>query len=254
MDPTLFFGAVILGPLVFGGGLYLLLSPRRPKKGAPRGYLPANAGVLRDDAHDRLHLRARRGDRLLDAFRSGEDVELYVDLDVDPAVTVNLLKDLDDPVPGLVATRFDLGQRRLVLAGSAPAEEATDFEPIFDFLAPFAADLEERFAVVPCESCHVRAFRHRAGPLLESVCSACRRRFFPPASAKKLFAELGLDVASLKETRTDERLPDRCPGCEHRMSRAHVEDVELELCPGCGAMWLDEGELDRLSGGRYREG
>ena len=40
----------------------------------------------------------------------------------------------------------------------------------------------------------------------------------------------------------------RCPVCGREMSTPVVEGVEVDLCPGCGGVWLDGGELEALTG------
>lgn len=44
-----------------------------------------------------------------------------------------------------------------------------------------------------------------------------------------------------------------CPSCGQRMHPIRVRALTLDLCTGCGAVWLDAGELTRLSEGRWEE-
>lgn len=37
-----------------------------------------------------------------------------------------------------------------------------------------------------------------------------------------------------------------CPKCGAGMSAVHMHGVEVELCPGCGGLFLDAGELDKV--------
>lgn len=37
-----------------------------------------------------------------------------------------------------------------------------------------------------------------------------------------------------------------CPKCGVEMSTTRLHGVEVELCPGCGGLYLDAGELDKL--------
>ena len=37
-----------------------------------------------------------------------------------------------------------------------------------------------------------------------------------------------------------------CPKCGVEMSNTHLQNVEVELCPGCGGLFLDAGELDKV--------
>jgi hypothetical protein len=37
-----------------------------------------------------------------------------------------------------------------------------------------------------------------------------------------------------------------CPKCSTVLDRKVVVQVEVDLCPSCGGIWLDPGELERL--------
>lgn len=39
----------------------------------------------------------------------------------------------------------------------------------------------------------------------------------------------------------------RCPACSSLLYRRTVEGVEVDGCPGCGGVWLDDGELKRIA-------
>jgi Zn-finger nucleic acid-binding protein len=39
-----------------------------------------------------------------------------------------------------------------------------------------------------------------------------------------------------------------CPACVKEMAVIEVSDVEIDWCASCGGIWLDEGELELLSG------
>ncbi|UCE74249.1 MAG: zf-TFIIB domain-containing protein [Methanomassiliicoccales archaeon] len=39
-----------------------------------------------------------------------------------------------------------------------------------------------------------------------------------------------------------------CPVCEKPMTSKVVQDVEIDVCQDCNGVWLDGGELKRLSG------
>jgi len=38
-----------------------------------------------------------------------------------------------------------------------------------------------------------------------------------------------------------------CLKCTSVLDKARIEDVEVDLCPACGGLWLDHGEVERLS-------
>jgi Zn-finger nucleic acid-binding protein len=50
----------------------------------------------------------------------------------------------------------------------------------------------------------------------------------------------------------------RCPRCAIVMEIGHARDVEVDVCPSCGGVWLDIWEMDDLKGisakGLLREG
>ncbi len=39
-----------------------------------------------------------------------------------------------------------------------------------------------------------------------------------------------------------------CPECDKEMLVIEMNDVETDWCPGCGGIWLDEGELELIAG------
>jgi Zn-finger nucleic acid-binding protein len=38
-----------------------------------------------------------------------------------------------------------------------------------------------------------------------------------------------------------------CLKCTSILDKARIEDVEVDICPACGGLWLDHGEIERLS-------
>jgi hypothetical protein len=40
----------------------------------------------------------------------------------------------------------------------------------------------------------------------------------------------------------------RCGKCGQKMSSQTFRGIEVEICPGCGAVLLDPGELEKLTG------
>jgi Zn-finger nucleic acid-binding protein len=40
-----------------------------------------------------------------------------------------------------------------------------------------------------------------------------------------------------------------CVKCTSVLDKARVGDVEVDLCPSCGGLWLDHGEIERLGRG-----
>jgi acetyl-CoA carboxylase beta subunit len=37
-----------------------------------------------------------------------------------------------------------------------------------------------------------------------------------------------------------------CPKCGQKMETSHLSGVEVEVCPACGGIFLDAGELDKV--------
>ena len=40
-----------------------------------------------------------------------------------------------------------------------------------------------------------------------------------------------------------------CVKCQSVLTRSRFGSVEVDLCPGCGGLWLDHGEIERLGQG-----
>jgi Zn-finger nucleic acid-binding protein len=38
-----------------------------------------------------------------------------------------------------------------------------------------------------------------------------------------------------------------CLKCTSILDKARIEDIEVDLCPSCNGLWLDHGELERMS-------
>jgi Zn-finger nucleic acid-binding protein len=41
-----------------------------------------------------------------------------------------------------------------------------------------------------------------------------------------------------------------CVKCTSVLDKARVADIEVDLCPSCGGLWLDHGEIERLGRGK----
>ncbi len=94
-----------------------------------------------------------------------------------------------------------------------------------------------------------------AGTLGEAVCPRCGGRVLDEAAVQRVIIdEHGITRATLRELAGHFGRPNlRCPGCGQRMHPVQLRQVPLDLCTGCGALWLDAGELWRLSEGRWVE-
>ncbi len=38
-----------------------------------------------------------------------------------------------------------------------------------------------------------------------------------------------------------------CLKCTSVLDKAYIEDIEVDNCPACGGLWLDHGEIERIS-------
>jgi antitoxin component YwqK of YwqJK toxin-antitoxin module len=91
--------------------------------------------------------------------------------------------------------------------------------------------------------------------LHESICPDCNGRFLPQAATRHVVVELmGVEEGTLREmighfgaAQID------CPDCNRPMPPIQVRGQRVELCQGCGGMWLGPGLLPKLSGGRYAD-
>ena len=105
-------------------------------------------------------------------------------------------------------------------------------------------------------------------------CPKCEGQALTPASVKgievdrcrncdgiwfdseELTAVLNLDTKSRRglqshhEDTLRDQIRGRCPRDQSKLFRmysAHAESVVLDTCPTCGGIWLDAGELSKLS-------
>jgi len=86
-------------------------------------------------------------------------------------------------------------------------------------------------------------------------CPSCGGHHLDAADAGRLLErEVGRTIDELKELAgmfAGEKLP--CPGCGAEQSPITLRSVPVDLCLSCGGLWLDAGELTRLSNGRIKE-
>ena len=109
-------------------------------------------------------------------------------------------------------------------------------------------------AELTCLRCAGVALLERHGALLEAVCPRCHGRFFDEAGARRLLVDVaGLDAGLLVELSRMHPGPARCPSCAQRMGLVPLRGVPVDLCAGCGGLYLDAGELSRLSRGSIEE-
>lgn len=103
-----------------------------------------------------------------------------------------------------------------------------------------------------CPRCD-EALPDSSGPLFERACPFCRGRFLESAGTERLLEqELGLGKEELRELigmYGGRNLV--CPGCASGMQSVPLKGATVDLCPCCGGLWTDKGELERVSEGRH---
>lgn len=130
-------------------------------------------------------------------------------------------------------------------APSSDASDASD-EPIVTGTA-----LASRPAL-KCARCHDPELTV-AGALSSLACPRCGGGFIPEDGTSRLLDELSHTTAELRELAAlfgGARLP--CPGCKSKMSPLQLRGVTLDVCFGCGGMWVDKGDLEAVSSARYQ--
>jgi Zn-finger nucleic acid-binding protein len=101
-------------------------------------------------------------------------------------------------------------------------------------------------ATAACPTCGA-ALRDRGGL---ASCNACKGRLVAGDVAReRIFDPRNIDPGTLKDASVGRGLVARCPSCAHPMAPVLVDDVVVDVCKGCGALWCDEGEHARLMGG-----
>jgi hypothetical protein len=107
-----------------------------------------------------------------------------------------------------------------------------------------------------CPACvghGVAATLHANAALDGHGCSRCGGLLLASSGSERLLhEELRLDRATLVDIA--QSFGGRrwvCPSCRSKMSSLMVRGVDIDLCFHCGSLWLDHGEIERLSDRRY---
>lgn len=109
----------------------------------------------------------------------------------------------------------------------------------------------ERF---PCPTCRMVFLDPPSGELADRECTRCGGRLLDREAVRRVVLDpLGKTPGDLSDAARGAKGDGAvCPSCTRAMSPVLLEgDVIVELCVGCGSTWLEEGELARLSQGRY---
>jgi Zn-finger nucleic acid-binding protein len=106
-----------------------------------------------------------------------------------------------------------------------------------------------------CPRCDKQVLEDGAGALGDAVCSSCHGRLVAsPSSDELIEREAGLDTSQVRELAQQFSGPQLgCPRCRHKMSPVTLKGSPVDLCTGCGALWFDAGELEKLTAGRIAE-
>lgn len=159
--------------------------------------------------------------------------------------------------------RLALVDRRLLLEAREQVRlDELDVDAVVrraEALAALAEALGEAFGealreVSLCPLCRSVPLAEGVGVLGEARCPSCGGRFFSTEAARRLLeGELGADLFALKAASSERAGGLSCAACHSRMRPVVVQEQIVNLCAGCGGVWLDEEELELLSEGRYRE-
>jgi Zn-finger nucleic acid-binding protein len=101
-------------------------------------------------------------------------------------------------------------------------------------------------------------------------CPDCNAQWFDAGELRQILASAGLQFEE-RRLLSDLHLPEQCRSCNHQaqsgevqcrfcqeplgrscprdgrpMLIASLDDIELDLCPGCGGLWFDGEEFSRL--------
>jgi Zn-finger nucleic acid-binding protein len=90
------------------------------------------------------------------------------------------------------------------------------------------------------------------GPLSSSTCDRCGGGFVPEDGFLVLLDEIKCTRDELRELASlygGERIV--CPSCRSKMSPLTLRGQKVDVCFGCGSLWVDAGELEGVSAGRH---
>lgn len=88
--------------------------------------------------------------------------------------------------------------------------------------------------------------KDRFGEKLRDLEKGREDQFFAERD-RELLRKLKAQAGAQEEQAVRELARMRCPKCGDRLTVRHKLDVEIDECPQGHGMWLDTGELDKLS-------
>lgn len=88
--------------------------------------------------------------------------------------------------------------------------------------------------------------KDRFGDKLREVERAREEQFFKKRD-EELISKLREKKDDVAETEAQAASQDRCPKCGTPLQRREYLEVEVDECPSCGGVWLDQGELEEIA-------
>ncbi len=192
----------------------------------------------------------------------GVVVNGVVDLDALPLrlrLSLPIPEDGPPADPALVAMALDrvrmaaddvaIEQRTLRVVGWLEASAVVDLAACVHVLQGLSGASSEALAryapkgaLHQCPACQ-GDLRVGVGSQGQDVCAACHGHFFGPSLSGPLIqsrfslspADVARDAVGLAGTRAH---------CQQGMRPAVIGETIIDVCPGCGAIWLDAGETD----------
>ena len=103
-----------------------------------------------------------------------------------------------------------------------------------------------------CPRCHDVELVDDNGPLSSATCARCGGGLIPDNGLAVLLEEIKSTREELNEIAAQyggARV--QCPACKSKMSPLVLRGEHVDLCFGCGSLFVDKGELELISGGRH---
>ena len=96
-----------------------------------------------------------------------------------------------------------------------------------------------------CQTDTLHATPIQGKAFMVETCSNCRGIWFDPAELKRLMT-VAIDEVQIPERAETTSLA--CPKCAAALSRFDYPqtDILVEMCPACGGLWLDSGEMKQI--------
>ncbi len=113
----------------------------------------------------------------------------------------------------------------------------------------------DTYRAAPCPGCGGQLRQVAIGPATIDGCDACGGCWFDGEELKQVAALPGEPLEAMEMefgaglSASSGGGSGKCPRCKEPLQVKRLKqarDVDLDVCPSCGGMWLDEGELDAL--------